>query len=81
MFTLSIRFAKITKVMALAYTFSLSSMVHGYHEYKTLWTNLVNGEELVCKQEVGNPCNSQAVVVKKETSHVIQVVGHVPRQL
>ena len=31
--TLSIEFAKTTKVMALTYTFSLSSMVCGNHEY------------------------------------------------
>ena len=63
------------------YTFSLSSMIRGYHKYKSLWTNPVNGEELICEQEIGNPCDPQAVAVKKEISHVLQVVGHVPRRI
>ena len=46
---------------------------------KSLWTNLVSGEELICEREVGNPCDPQAVVVNKEISHVLQVDGHVPR--
>ena len=64
--------------MAVTYTFSLNSMVRGYHEHKSLWTNPVNREEPICEREVGNPCDPQAVVVKKEISHVLQVMGHVP---
>ena len=50
------KFAKTAK-MAVMYTFSMNSMVRGYHEYKSLWTNLVNGEELICEREIGNPCD------------------------
>ena len=46
---------------------------------KSLCTNLVSGEELICKREVGNPCDPQAVAVKEEISHMLQVVGHVPQ--
>ena len=67
--------------MLVTHTFLLNSMVRGYHEYKSLWTNLVNKEELICEREVGNPCNLQAVAMKKEISYVLQVAGHVPRQL
>ena len=52
----------------------LSTLVRGYNKYKSLCTNPVNGEELICKRKVGNPCDSQAVVVKKEISHMLQVV-------
>ena len=48
------------------YTFLLNSMVRGYHKYKSLWMNLFDGEELICKQEIGNPCNPQAVAMKKD---------------
>ena len=53
-------------------------MVHITNSYKSLWTNPVNGEELVCEREVGNPCDPQAVAVNKEISHMLQVDGHVP---
>ena len=59
----------------------LESMVRGYHEYKSLWTNPFNGEELLHKREISNACNPQAVTVKKEIDHVLQVVDHVPRYI
>ena len=63
------------------YMFSLNSMVQGYHQYKSLWTNPFDGEKLICEREIGNPCDPQAVAIKKEISHVLQVVGHVPRRI
>ena len=30
---------------------------------------------------IGNLCDSQAVAIKKEISHMLQVVGHVPRRI
>jgi len=36
-------------------TFSVESMIHGYHEYKVVWDNPIVGEDLLCKHEVGNP--------------------------
>ena len=71
----------VSKVMKTAevYTFSLKSVVQGYHEYKSWWTNLFDGEELICEWEIGNPSDPQAVAMKKEISHVLHVVGHVPR--
>ena len=56
------------------YAFSLESMVRGYHEYKSLWTNPFDGEVLLWEREIGNPCDPQAVAVKKEIDHVLQVV-------
>ena len=48
---------------------------------KSLWTDPVDEEELICEREVGNPCDPQAVAMKKEIRHVLQVVGHVPRRI
>ena len=59
--------------------FSLNSMVWRYHEYKSLWTNMFDGEELIYKQEICISCDPQAVAMKKEIHHMLQVVSHVPR--
>ena len=53
-------------------TFSISSVVRGYHAYKDIWQPDV-GEELRCQREVGNLVDAFAVaVMRKET-----VIGHV----
>ena len=62
-------------------TFSLNSMVWGYHEFKSLWTNPFDGEKLICECEIGNPCDPQTAAMKKEVSHMLQIVGHVLRQI
>ena len=72
-----VKCAKIVRMVT--YTFSFNSMVRGYHEYKSIWTNPFDGEELICEGEVGNHSDPQAVAMKKEISHVLQIVGHVPR--
>ena len=54
-------------------------MVQGYHKYKSIWTNQFDGEESICEREVGNHSDLQAVAMKKEISHVLQIVEHVPR--
>ena len=40
--------------------FLLNSMVWRYHEYKSLWTNMFDGEELIYKQEICISCDPQA---------------------
>ena len=52
-------------------------MVHGYHEYRSVWSAVV-GEELQCRIELSNPHNLFAVVVCKSDG---VVVGHVPRRI
>ena len=47
----------------LYYTFTVNSMIREYHIYKDIWENPTIGEELCCKQEVGNPKDPQAVAV------------------
>ena len=41
--------------MASIYTFSVESLIRGYHEYIVVWNNPVIGEDLLCKREVRNP--------------------------
>ena len=59
--------------------FSLNPMVWRYHEHKSLWTNMFDGEELIYKQEICISCDPQAVAMKKEIHHMLQIVSHVPR--
>lgn len=57
-------------------TFSISSVVRGYHAYKDIWQPDV-GEELRCQREVGNLVDAFAVAVMREET----VVGHVPKKI
>jgi len=41
--------------------FSVESIICGYHKYKVVWYNLLVGEDLLSKHEVGNPHNTHAV--------------------
>ena len=61
------------------YTFSVDSVVRGYHEYKDIWDADIDGLELPCKREPGNPHDPSAVAVVKQSSGTSVVVGHVPR--
>ena len=36
-------------------------------------------ERIDLRTRNSNPCNPQAVAMKREISHMLQVVGHVPR--
>ena len=62
------------------YTFSIESMIGGYHEYKFVRDNRFVGDWL-CEQEVGNPHDTHAVAVKKVTDGNLTVVGHVPQRI
>ena len=62
--------------MAHLHTFSVLSMVRGFHVYKSIWE--ANCDEVLrCEREVGNPLDPSAVAVKKGTT----IVGHVPRKI
>ncbi len=52
------------------------SCVRGFHVYKDVWNPQI-GEQLLTKQENGNPEDSFAVGVIKDDT----VIGHVPREL
>ena len=57
-------------------TYSIESMVRGYHVYKAIW-EAVDGEVLQCKREVNNRHDPFAVAVIKDNT----IVGHVARKL
>ena len=59
------------------HTFSVQSMIRGYHVYKSIWNPASDGKILPCKREVRNPHNPSSVAVTKGTTGI--VVGHVPR--
>lgn len=62
--------------MAEATTFSIQSMVRGYHVYQATWSAVI-GEELNCIHEEGNVSDPFAVAVVRAGV----TVGHVPRRI
>ena len=56
-------------------SYEISSMVRGYHQYRSIW-NAIDGEELPCQVELSNPHDLFAVAVCKSDI----VVGHVPKK-
>jgi len=67
-------------------TFSIDSMIRGYHEYKVVWKNPNPGDHLICEREIGNPpCSSQGNVTGVDSAGVVSTttrsVGHIPRMI
>ena len=58
-------------------SFSISSMIRGYHEYKDLW-EAVEGEELLCRQENDNYHDHHLFSVAMVNDNCI--VGHMPKK-
>ena len=51
----------------------MEAMIHGYHKYKSIWLNpVIQPEELLCKQEIGNACNTHAMAVSKTIDQKIK---------
>ena len=46
----------------MVHAFTISSVVRGYHEYKDIWSPPIDGTELSCERESGNPRDTSAVV-------------------
>ena len=63
------------------YSFSIESMIRGYHVYKDIWNDPDCDEVLECKREPGNSSDPYAVAVLKEITGADTVVGHVPRSI
>ena len=63
----------------MAESFVVESMIRGYHEYKSIWDNPVNEEELNCARDIGNSYDPTAVAVMKEIDSEAKTVGHIPR--
>ena len=60
----------------MVHVFVISSVVRGYHEYKTIWSAPVDGRELPCEREPGNARDTLAVAIRSSGD---LTVGHVPR--
>ena len=59
------------------YSFSMDSMIRGYHQYKTIWENPSHSDELLWKREIGNANDTHAVAIKKDIGGVQTTVGHI----
>ena len=57
-------------------SFSIASMVRGYHKYKDIWV-ATEGEQLLCRRENDNIHDLFSVAVIKND----YVVGHVPKKI
>ena len=51
----------------MAFTFSIITVVQGYHAYKEIWNAAMDGTELSCEREIGNSHDPFAVAIKKVT--------------
>ena len=49
------------------HTFSVQSMVLGYHVYQSVWDAACDGKILLCKREVGNTHDPSSVAITKGT--------------
>ena len=64
----------------MVHAFAVASVVRGYHEYKDVWSAPIDGIELPCEREPGNPRDTSAVaVIERSPSGTELTVGHVPR--
>ena len=63
----------------MVHAFAVSSVVRGYHKYKDVWSALVDGTEIPCEREPGNPRDTSAVAVIERSPSGELTVGHVPR--
>ena len=76
MFTLRFTASKVLKTAENVLVFVEFNGTYKGITNISLWTNPFDGEELICKLEIGNPCDTQAVAMKKEICYVLQVVLH-----
>ena len=65
------------------FTFSVESMIRGYHEYKRIWENPSPADHLFCQRVIGNHHDTHAVAIKRSVAGngTVATVGHVPRKI
>ena len=63
----------------MAHVFTILSVVRGYHKYKDVWSAPIDGTELSCEREPGNPRDTSAVAVVERSPSGKVTVGHVPQ--
>ena len=78
MFTLRFTVSKVLKTAGNVHVFVEFNGTYKGITNISLWTNPFDGEELICKLEIDNPCDTctQAVAMKKEICYMLQVVLH-----
>ena len=65
----------------MEFTFSIETVVQGYHIYKEIWNAVMDGTELPYEREICNANNSFAIAIKKVTPTAGNVtVGHTLEQ-
>ena len=52
--------------IVMVYSFAIESMIRGHHEYKHVWENPSEDDELVCEREIGNAHDTHAVAIRKD---------------
>ena len=66
----------------MEFTFSIETVVQGYHIYKEIWNAAMDGTELPCEREICNANDPFAIAIKKVTPTAGNVtVGHTPRAI
>jgi len=62
------------------HVFAVESLVRGYHVYKDVWNAPIDGRELCCEREIGNPQDPCAVAVMENlvAGSPSAIIGHVP---
>ena len=65
----------------MAFTYSIESVVRGYHIYKEILNAAMDGTELPCEREIGNAHDPFAIAIKKvkPTGNVTVAIGYTPR--
>ena len=66
---------------AMVYSFTIESMIRGYHEYKSVWENPSEDDALACEREIGNAHDTHTVRIRKDIDGEIRTVGHIPRKI
>ena len=60
------------------FSFSIFSVVRGFHVYQVVWEIPTSGEEFCCRHEVGNTHDPLAVAVIKQIDGDDTIIGHIP---
>ena len=63
----------------MAFTFSIETVVRGYHAYKEIWNAVMDGTELPYKREIGNTHDPFTIAMKKVTPTGNVTIGHTHR--
>ena len=63
------------------YSFSVDSMIRGYHQYKTIRENPSHSDELLCECEIGNANDTHPVEIKEILEEYKQIVGHIAKKI